>query len=42
MAAMEMQLESLVGRHVDFRTFGDLSRYFRDQVAPAAKPIQAA
>jgi predicted nucleotidyltransferase len=42
MAAMELQLEALVGRRVDLRTYGDLSRYFRDQVAAEARPIYAA
>ena len=42
MAAMELQLEALVGRRVDLRTYGDLSRYFRDQVAAGARSIYAA
>ncbi len=42
LAAMELQLEALVGRRVDLRTYGDLSRYFRDQVAAEARPIYAA
>lgn len=41
-AAMELQLEALVGRRVDLRTYGDLSRYFRDQVAAEARPVYAA
>jgi len=41
-AAMELELEALVGRRVDLRTYGDLSRYFRDEVAAEARPIYAA
>lgn len=41
-AAMEMQLEALVGRRVDLRTYAELSRYFRDQVVAEARPIYAA
>jgi predicted nucleotidyltransferase len=39
---MELELETLVGRRVDLRTYGDLSRYFRDRVAAEARPIYAA
>ena len=42
MAAMELELEALVGRRVDLRTYGDLSRYFRERVAAEARPIYAA
>jgi len=42
LAAMELELESLVGRRVDLRTYGDLSRYFRDRVAAEARLIYAA
>ena len=42
LAAMELELEALVGRQVDLRTYGDLSRYFRDRVAAEARPIYAA
>lgn len=42
LAEMELQMEALVGRRVDLRTYGDLSRYFRDQVAAEARPIYAA
>lgn len=42
LAAMEIELEALVGRRVDLRTYGDLSRYFRDRVAAEARPIYAA
>lgn len=41
-AAMELELEALVGRRVDLRTYCDLSRYFRDRVAAEARPIYAA
>ena len=41
-AGMELELEALVGRRVDLRTYGDLSRYFRDRVAAEARPIYAA
>lgn len=42
MAAMELELEELVGLPVDLRTYGDLSRHFRDQVVAEARPIYAA
>jgi uncharacterized protein len=42
LAEMELELEALVGRRVDLRTYGDLSRYFRDRVAAEARPIYAA
>jgi uncharacterized protein len=32
LAAMELELSSVLGRKVDLRTPGELSRYFRDQV----------
>lgn len=32
MAAIEIELSRIVGRKVDLRTAGDLSRYFRDDV----------
>ena len=32
LAAMEIELSSVLGRKVDLRTPGELSRYFRDQV----------
>lgn len=41
-AAMELELEALVGRRVDLRTYGDLSRYFRDRVVAEARLIYAA
>lgn len=42
LAAMELELEDLVGLPVDLHTYGDLSRYFRDQVVAEARPIDAA
>ncbi len=41
-AGMELELELLLGRPVDLRTYGDLSRYFRDQVRAAAQELYAA
>jgi len=41
-AAMELELEVLAGRRADLRTYGDLSRYFRDRVAAEARPIYEA
>jgi hypothetical protein len=40
-AHMERELESLLGgrRRVDLRTYGDLSRYFRDEVRATARPV---
>ena len=38
MARMERELSILVGRKVDLRTAGDLSRYFRDEVVAQALP----
>ena len=35
-AGMELELAEKLGRKVDLRTAGDLSRYFRDQVVSAA------
>jgi predicted nucleotidyltransferase len=35
-AGMELELSEKLGRQVDLRTLGDLSRYFRHQVAAAA------
>ncbi len=42
LSAMELELESLLGRKVDLRTYGDLSRYFRDDVRASAREIYAA
>ena len=33
---MELELTEKLGRKVDLRTAGDLSRYFRDQVVATA------
>ena len=35
-AGMEIELSELLGRKVDLRTQGDLSRYFRDAVVASA------
>lgn len=35
---MEMELSDLLGRQVDLRTPGELSRYFRDDVLASAEP----
>ena len=42
LSAMELELESLLGRRVDLRTYGDLSRYFRDDVRARSREIYAA
>lgn len=42
LSTMELELESLLGRRVDLRTHGDLSRYFRDDVRARAREIYAA
>ncbi len=42
MAATELELGALLGREVDLRTYGDLSRYFRDEVRSTAKELYAA
>ncbi len=36
-AGMEIELTRMLGRPVDLRTAGDLSRYFRDQVVQSAQ-----
>jgi predicted nucleotidyltransferase len=36
-AAMEIELSALLGKKVDLRTAGDLSRYFRDEVVRSAE-----
>lgn len=41
-AGMEIELERLLGRAVDVRTYGDLSRHFRDQVCATAQELYAA
>jgi len=38
LARLERQLSDLMGRKVDLRTAGDLSRYFRDEVVSTAVP----
>ena len=38
MARMERELGEMLGRKIDQRTAGDLSRYFRDDVVSAAVP----
>ena len=39
MARIEIELSELMGgHHVDLRTAGDLSRYFRDEVVRTAEP----
>lgn len=37
LAGMEIELSEILGRKVDLRTPGDLSRYFRDDVLAAAE-----
>lgn len=37
MAGLEIELSEMLGRKVDLRTAGDLSRYFRDEVIREAK-----
>jgi uncharacterized protein len=37
LATMELELSSVLGRKVDLRTPGELSRYFRDQVIQNAE-----
>lgn len=41
-AKMEIELSGLLGRQVDLRTYGDLSRYFRDEVRSMAREFYAA
>ena len=36
LSAMELELSDLLGRKVDLRTPGEISRYFRDQVLASA------
>lgn len=36
-AAMEIELSELLGKRVDLRTAGDLSRYFREEVVRSAE-----
>lgn len=42
LAQMELELEALLGRSVELRTYEDLSPLFRDQVAAVARPLYAA
>jgi predicted nucleotidyltransferase len=42
LAHMELELESVIGRQVELRTYEDLSPYFRDQVVATARPLYAA
>lgn len=42
LAGMERELESLIRRRVDLRTYHDLSKFFRDEVADAARILYAA
>lgn len=41
-AGMEIELSELLGKKVDLRTAGDLSRYFRDEVVRTAEVQYAA
>ena len=38
-AKLELELQELVGRDVDLRTFGDLNPYFREDVVSAARVL---
>jgi len=42
LARMELELENVIGREVELRTYEDLSRYFRDDVAATARLLYAA
>lgn len=37
LAGMEIELSDIIGRKVDLRTPGDLSRYFRQEVLDSAE-----
>jgi predicted nucleotidyltransferase len=41
-AQMELELEAVLGRQVELRTYEDLSPFFRDKVAATARPVYAA
>ncbi|MGD9688438.1 MAG: nucleotidyltransferase family protein [Phycisphaerales bacterium] len=41
-AKMEAELAEAIGRRVDLRSAGDLSRYFRDEVVAGARLLHAA
>jgi len=42
LAQMELELDAALGRQVELRTYEDLSRFFRDEVAAIARPLYAA
>ena len=42
LSGMERELDNLVGREVDLRTYHDLSRYFRDDVVAHSRVVYAA
>lgn len=42
LAQMELELEAVLGRQVELRTYEDLSPYFRDDVVATARPLYAA
>lgn len=42
LAGMEIELSEMLGKKVDLRTAGDLSRYFRDEVVRMAEVQYAA
>ncbi len=42
LAQMELELEAALDRQVELRTYEDLSRFFRDEVAAIARPLYAA
>jgi uncharacterized protein len=39
-AGQEIELSAILGRKVDLRTQRDLSKYFRDEVARNAEPLE--
>jgi predicted nucleotidyltransferase len=41
LAALELELEGIVGREVELRTLYDLSPYFRNEVATGARTLYA-
>ena len=42
LAALELELEALLGREVELRTRSDLSPYFRDSVTESSRLLYAA
>lgn len=42
LAHIELELETVVGRRIELRTYENLSPYFRDDVAATARPLHAA